>query len=456
MEPLVLICNPMRSKLEKDLIDLLRQDTTLNYLCIYNINSDRVSKIHPNIVFFILCDGYSSIEPAEVEKLQKHFPLTPIIGILSNVDMCVEYETFRKTIWNFLSYPLRKEDIFLTIKWFCYESSGIEKTICSSLKKQALTDLFKGESKESLKIKEKILNIAQYDVAVLIEGETGTGKELCAKMIHFLSNRSKNPFIPVNCGAIPAELFENELFGHKKGAYTNAESTQTGLIAEAEKGILFLDEIESLPQLMQVKLLRFLEEKKYKPLGQSNYINADVRIIAATKENLRNKIKCNQFREDLFYRLNVLNITLPPLRERQQDIPVLAYHFINRYSKLYNKKIEGIRPIAVMEMLHYNWEGNIRELENLLQEAIIMNTTGWIEKENMTFYENSNQKINPIISFKSAKQNMITDFEKTYLDNILLTFRGNLTRAAKFAKKDRRAFIRLLKKHNINPAFYRN
>jgi DNA-binding NtrC family response regulator len=202
-------------------------------------------------------------------------------------------------------------------------------------------------------------------------------------MIHFLSDRSKNSFIPVNCGAIPTELFENELFGHKKGAYTNAESTETGLIAEADKGILFLDEIESLPQLMQVKLLRFLEEKKYKPLGQSNYITSNVRIIAAVKENLRNKVKSNQFREDLFYRLNVLNIKLPSLKERKEDIPILVSHFINLFSKLHNKKKIGVKPLAMMKMLHYNWDGNIRELQNVIQKAVIMNVTGWIEEDNL-------------------------------------------------------------------------
>ena len=315
-------------------------------------------------------------------------------------------------------------------------------------------DMLKGDSQKSQKIKEKILTVSRYDVSVLINGETGTGKELCAKLIHFLSDRADNNFTPINCGAIPSDLFENELFGHKKGAYTNAESNETGLIGEADNGTLFLDEIESLPLNMQVKLLRFLEEKKYKPLGQANYLSSNVRIIAATKENLKEKVKKNQFREDLYYRLNILSIELPPLRERIEDIPVLTSFFIERFSNLYNKVIKGIKPLVMMKMLHYNWEGNIRELQNVIQEAIIINTTGWIEEENICICKKYPDNI--ISSFNEAKQKTISKFEKSYLRNLLIVFDGNLSKAARFAKKDRRALGRLLKKNDINPINFRN
>ena len=393
-------------------------------------------------------------------KLKKSisiFLLLPQSEFWKTIISVLTVKLLRKFVWNFFIYPFRKEEIFLTINWYCNKHFNLNQNIqavYSSLKKHAAFDLFKGESKKSLEIKEKILKIAQFDVTVLINGETGTGKELCAKMIHFLSDRAKNPFVPVNCGAVPAELFENELFGHKKGAYTNAESNENGLIAEANNGTLFLDEVESLPELMQVKLLRFLEDKKYKPLGQSQYILSNVRIIAAAKKNLWERVKKNQFREDLFYRLNVLNLNLPPLQERQQDIPLLISFFIDRFSKLYNKEIKNVEPLAIMKMLHYEWAGNIRELQNVIQEAVILNSTGSINEDELNLRASS-KKFNSIGTFKSAKENSVSDFEKSYLNNLLASFKGNLTKASIFAKKDRRALGRLLKKYKLDPSTYR-
>jgi two-component system, NtrC family, response regulator GlrR len=453
MEPLILIFNPTGSKLEKDLTELLDQNHGMNYVCIHDLESENTfSGIQPSVIFIILETADISEQSLKIQNLSLRFSTVPVIGILNNSD--IDSDLLRKSFWSFLTLPLKKEDIFLTIKLFCQHTHGENKSVYSSLKRN-MSDLFKGESAVSLEIKQKILKISNYDVTVLINGETGTGKELSAKMIHYLSDRSNYPFVPVNCGAMPSELFENELFGHKKGAYTNADSSETGLIAEADNGTLFLDEIESLPEAMQVKLLRFLEEKQYKPLGQAAYVSSNARIIAAAKENLWERVKNNQFRQDLFYRLNVLSITLPPLRDRWEDIPVLASYFVNRYSKLYNKSIDGIRPIVMMRMLHYTWEGNIRELQNLLQEAVIMNTTGWIEEDDLNFNKNGHDETRAIVSFKSAKQMTVRNFEKTYLNNLLIAFKGNLTQAAKFAKKDRRAFIRLIKKYELNPASYR-
>jgi two-component system response regulator GlrR len=456
MESLVLIFNPSKSKLEKDLVELLRQDNVLNYFCVHDFDFVKeFPEIKPNIIFFILDGCCSLLKNKNTEYYKSLFQLTPVIGVLNVDKSCLDCEFIRRIFWNFITSPIRKQDISLIMQLYYFNHDNQSQNVYSSLKKN-MCALFLGESAVSLAIKEQILKVAEYDVTVLINGETGTGKELSAKMIHFLSDRSDNSFVPLNCGAVPSELFENELFGHKKGAYTNAESSEGGLIAEADKGTLFLDEIDSLPDAMQVKLLRFLEEKKYKPLGQSNYVSSNVRIIAAAKENLWDKVTKKQFREDLFYRLNILNISLPPLRERQQDIPILAANFINRFSKLYNKKIAGIESFAMMKLLHYGWEGNVRELQNLLEEAVIMNTTGWIEEENLNFRKKLNEKYITMTSFKSAKQNSVTNFEKSYLNDLLIAFNGNLTRAAKFARKDRRAFIRLIKKYNIDPVSFRN
>lgn len=316
-------------------------------------------------------------------------------------------------------------------------------------------DLLKGHSPCLKEIKKKICIIAPYNVNVLICGHTGSGKELTAQLIHFLSSRSQKPFVPINCGAIPKDLFENELFGHKKGAYTHAQNLEKGLISAANTGTLFLDEVESLPESMQVKLLRFLEDKKYKPLGQSNYLSADVRVIAAAKENLWKMVVENKFRADLFYRLNVVQICLPALRERCEDVPILAKHFVDQFSAIYNKQIVGISQTAIQKLIAYDWPGNVRELENVIQQAVIFTQNIWIEPKDLnlnslTIYEN-----NELGPFRSAKQWIIRNFEQNYLRKIMALCKGNITHAAKFAQQDRRAFNRLLKKHNINPVDFR-
>ena len=293
------------------------------------------------------------------------------------------------------------------------------------------------------------------DITVLLQGETGTGKELTAKLIHHLSDRAKEPFIAVNCGAIPNELFENELFGHKRGAYTHADTTEKGLIYEAEHGTLFLDEIESMPITSQVKLLRFIEDKQYKPLGQSSIIYSDVRIIAAANQDLIKLVEKGEFREDLFYRLLVVNIFIPPLRDRKEDIPILARHFVERFTKLFSKKIECIKPEALMYLTYFSWPGNTRQLENLLQEAVILSECDFIEKEHLNFRK-YNKNINYTVhSFEKTKKEISDEFEKKYLERVLDLFNGNVSKASQFAKKDRRDFYRLIKKHKIEPDIFR-
>jgi two-component system, NtrC family, response regulator GlrR len=224
MEPFGLIFNPLKSKLGKDFIELIGQVEGFNYYTIDNFNAIKItSEIKPDIIYFILDGCCSLITDTNVEKIKTFFPLIPIIGVLSSNKICIECEFARRIFWNFITAPFKKEDILLTTKWFSNNHNGCEN-IYSSLKKN-MTELFIGGSDLALRVKEKILKVAKYNVAVLIKGETGTGKELTAKMIHHLSNRVSNTFVPLNCGAVPTELFENELFGHKKGAYTNADST---------------------------------------------------------------------------------------------------------------------------------------------------------------------------------------------------------------------------------------
>ncbi len=290
---------------------------------------------------------------------------------------------------------------------------------------------------------------------MLISGETGTGKELCARAIHYLSRRSGKAFIAVNCGAIPVELLENELFGHAKGAFTGAGSSQDGLIREADGGTLFLDEIDSLPLAAQVKLLRFLQDKEYKMLGSTKICRADARIITATNIDLENAAREGKFRSDLFYRLNVVPIALPPLRGRTEDIPLLARHFLKKYAFEYEKNVFDFTAEAIRILLLHNWPGNVRELENVVERAVIFAGQKDIQCDEIGLSRSEPlPECDP--SFKRAKAIAIEQFETKYIRGLLLASRGNISKAARAAEKNRRAFWQLIRRYKIDVKNFRN
>ena len=391
------------------------------------------------------------------QEFFKEFDTIPKVGIIKSCLDCKKCPSVRKELCNFITVPFDEKDILNKLDKFV-DSKDDSKIISiqSFLKNQARCKMIEGRSESMSLIRAKIRQIVPYNVNVLITGETGTGKELCARMIHFLSPRAERPFVAVNCGAIPKELFENELFGHKKGAYTDANTNEIGLVSAANGGTLFLDEIESLSHSAQIKLLRFLEEKKYKPLGQAKYIESDVRVIAAANENLYELSKENLFRKDLFYRLAIVEIYLPPLRERKEDIPGLVSYFIEKYSNFHNKTIKGIKDDFLMNLLQYDWPGNVRELENVIQEIIVTNESGWISADDLNLLKFHQQKSFVPESFQEAKQRVIENFEKSFLQKTLDMFNGNIKKAAYFAQKDRRAFYNLMNKYNIDPDTYRS
>ena len=457
-ESMVLIVNPLNSSLKKPIIESLISNNRIDYLSL-DMTDPELNKvgINPSLVLVLLdnWDG-ENIDINKFQELPNVFPSTPTLSVINTslgCEKCLDCQSFT---WNFIHTPVTDQDINLIISW--YIKNGKQKKPESTefyLKQRSLVDIFVGESSETIRVKDKILRIAPYDVTVLLQGETGSGKELSAKLIHYLSNRSKGPFIAVNCGAIPTELFENELFGHRKGAYTHADSTEEGLVYSAHGGTLFLDEIGSLPLNSQVKLLRFIEEKKYKPLGQTSTVTSDVRIIAATNKNLADLVEAGKFRDDLFYRLSVVNINISPLKDRRDDIPLLVKHFLERFSKIYSKKIKGIKPEAWMHLMYYSWPGNIREMQNILQEAVILSTNNWIEAENLNFKKHSDRDRYILKSFQETKKHNIEEFERDYLRIVLKLFKGNVSKASEFAKKDRREFYRLINKYKIQPDLFR-
>ena len=310
-----------------------------------------------------------------------------------------------------------------------------------------------GRSAVFVSVMSKIPKVANCDSGVLILGETGTGKEVFARKIHSLSARAMKPFVPVNCGAIPVELAENELFGHKQGAYTGAAVSRPGLIHEAEGGTLFLDEIDSLPALAQVKLLRFLQEKTYRPLGSTKEIRADARIIAATNTNPEEAVKTSRLRQDLYYRLNVISLQLPPLRQRREDIPLLARYFLKKYSAHMQRGEQDFSNGAVQKLIFYEWPGNVRELEHVIERTFVLCEERIIRRQDIYLPEvHSVQCEEP---FNEAKRRFVEQFERAYLEKLLSFHGGNISRAAQAAQKHRRALFELIRKHGIDVERFR-
>jgi len=348
---------------------------------------------------------------------------------------------------DFLTVPLRKIDVLPRV-WRLLEHDNLDDPVRRSrMARQGVGELV-GESHEFLREIEKIPSIAKCDASVLISGETGTGKELCARAIHYLSPRKSQPFIAVNCGAIPADLVENELFGHEPGAFTGAKTSRPGLFQEADGGTLFLDEIDCLPLLSQVKLLRFLQEKEFRSLGSTKLCKTDVRVIAATNTDCEEALRTGKLRRDLYYRLNVIPLNLPSLRERGEDVLLLARHFLVKHATQLNKQIVGFSTSAMRKLYFYEWPGNVRELEHIIMRAVVLSGGEVIRADDITLLD----QVDPARSesFQEAKDRIVAEFEKTYIRSLLLKCSGNISEAARMAHKNRRAFWELIRKHHIS------
>ncbi|MGZ5715517.1 MAG: sigma 54-interacting transcriptional regulator, partial [Caldimonas sp.] len=300
----------------------------------------------------------------------------------------------------------------------------------------------------------KLPTLASCDASVLILGETGTGKEVCAQAIHYLSARTSRPWVAVNCGAMPTELVENELFGHVKGAYTTAHAGRSGLVREAEGGTLFLDDVDCLPLSAQVKLLRFVQEREYRAVGSNSVQRADVRLIAASNHRLPQMVARGEFRQDLYFRLNVLTLELPPLRERQSDIPALARHFLRRFSERHGRHIVALSARASERLMAHEWPGNVRELQHAIERAVLL-ASGPTLGENDIEIAGALPLGAEDASFRAAKDRVVRQFERGYIERLLASCGGNVTHAAAQAGKNRRAFFELMRKHDIAAARFR-
>ena len=308
-----------------------------------------------------------------------------------------------------------------------------------------------GRNSQFVEMVAKIPRIARSNRTVLITGETGTGKELCARAIHQLGPRRDFPFIPVDCASFPDHLFENEMFGHARGAFTDAHRDQKGLITLAEGGTLFLDEVDSLSPAAQSKLLRFLQEHTYRPIGSDRFLRANVNVVAATNRDLEALVCGREFRADLFFRLNVLRLVLVPLRERRDDIVLLARHFLEMLSAETGTPRKSLALATIHRLEHHDWPGNVRELYNVIQSATVFcDGMQILPSDILRIAPDHPQSEVQGTGFREGRTRAIEAFERHYVEKVLFEAGGNVTRAAQVAEKDRRAFGRLIKRYNIS------
>jgi two-component system, NtrC family, response regulator GlrR len=436
------------------IVEALRED---QQRCSFFSNVSEINAVisSPNTKMMIV--GNQAVElPLLVETISNsslNVPRVPIIYYLKQSTADFKEKLLFSSADDFLLDPLNIQDLRLRIKRLESRASD-EQDDLEQIKKSLVSHFgmrqFIGRAPAFLSLIEKIPRIAGCDAPVLLTGETGTGKEMCARAIHYLSPRANKAFVPINCGSIPADLFENEMFGHEPGAYTDARNTQHGFIAEAEGGTIFLDEIDSLPHVAQVKLLRFLQDGQYKPLGGTKYRQANTRLITASNQDLRKKVSEKVFREDLFYRLKVVSLFMPALRERGEDIVPLAHHFLETSAREYNRSVTSFSQQALEKLCSYSWPGNIRELENVVREAVVMAPDECVRAEDIQINGATEKTVvTGIDSLKVAKAKMIEGFERNYISQVLAACGGNISQAARKARKDRRAFYALMKKYKL-------
>ncbi len=398
-------------------------------------------------------DGISALK-----RIKAVAPETIVIMITAYASADTAIKAMKEGAYDYITKPFKVEEIKLIIK-NALEKVNLQRE--NTLLKQVVKDRYHfgniiGQSSKMASLYDLLEKVSPTKTNILLTGESGTGKELVAKAIHYNSPRKEKPFVILNCGAIPEALIESELFGHMKGAFTDAIATKKGLFEVADEGTIFLDEISELPLLMQVKLLRVLQDKEFKRVGGTEDIRVDVRIISATNKGLEEAVKEKNFREDLFYRLNVIQIKLPPLRERKEDIPLLANHFLKKYSEELNKNIVRISPDTLQILLNYEYPGNVRELQNIIERAVALEGSQDLTSQNLNSYLSEQ----PLLKKGSIDieipnegidlEKMVGDLERTLLLKALDKTKGIKKKAAELLHINFRSMRYRLEKYGLN------
>ena len=424
-------------------------------------NGEEVVKLIDNDLFDLVLldirmpklDGLSALK-----RIKAIAPETIVIMITAYASADTAIKAMKEGAYDYITKPFKVEEIKLIIK-NALEKKNLQKE--NILLKQVVRDRYHfgniiGQSPKMVVLYDLLEKVSPTKTNILIAGESGTGKELVAKAIHYNSPRKEKPFVTLNCGAIPESLIESELFGHMKGAFTDAIATRKGLFEVADEGTIFLDEISELPLLMQVKLLRVLQDKEFKRVGGTEDIRVDVRIISATNKDLEEAVKEKRFREDLFYRLNVIQIKLPPLRDRKEDVQILASHFLKKYTEELNKNILKISPEALQILLDYGYPGNVRELQNIIERAVALESHQELTAHNLSSYlnEQSLMRKGPIdIDIPNEGvdlEKMVEDLERTLLLKALDKTKGIKKKAAELLHINFRSMRYRLEKYGLN------
>lgn len=443
---------------QKSVTDVLEKS---NYVCISATDGDSaLDKLQNDEFDLILLDimlpGKTGMEL--IPDIKHSAPDTPLIMITGNAVINDAVKAIKMGAFNYIRKPFNAKELVLSvekaIEWrrLIDENRDLKSEIESKFNYRGII----GKSKKIREVIATIKQISDTDVNVLITGESGTGKDLVAKAIHYSGLRKSEPFIPVNCSSLPDNLLESELFGYKKGAFTGAYSNKDGLFKVADKGTIFLDEIGDMPPQLQAKILKVLDSGEFIPLGSTAPVKTNARIISATNINLQDAIESGKFREDLFYRLNVVNIRIPPLRDRREDIIVLSDFFIDKYSAKMNKHIHSLSESAADMIMRYQWPGNVRELENVIESSCALSKSDEIDvktlPDTMFSLNKGNRQVIPIN--KSLKET-ISYCEREYLIELLRFCKGNITKASDVAGIARQNFHAKLNNYNIEASDYR-
>ncbi len=388
---------------------------------------------------------------ALMERIRERDPDIPILLLTAHGTVDMAITAMRLGAADFITKPFAVKDLLGRIRKSLASRRGSaeERTALSRRK----SDIIIGVSPGIRKVIDEVGMVAKSDVSVIIYGESGTGKEIAARTIHRFSSRKAGPFVTINCAALPENLLENELFGHVKGAYTGAHISRKGLFEEASGGTLFLDEIGEIPPSIQVKLLHVLQSHEFKRVGDTKTLHVDLRTIFATNRDLTQLMRAGTFREDLFYRINVVPITIPPLRERNEDIPLLVNHFLRLFSAELGKQVEGFTAEAMQKLMRYDWPGNIRELQNKIKQGIVTATDSLVTERDILLAEGTmaQRQVDLAQPFAKLKRKVIAAFESDYLEALLKSCDGNISKAARRAGMHRKNLYLLLKKHGLSP-----
>ena len=453
---------------EQDLLQLLKRSLEPDLSCRVKTasNGDAALKYLGADAFdLVLADikmpGMNGLEL--LEYIKKDTPDLTVVMMTAHGDIEMAVQAMKSGAYDFITKPFDHDALLLRLEKALERSRLLKENlrlqrVCQD--GNAFHDLV-GKSSKMQRVYETIQMVAKTDLTVLITGESGTGKDLTARAIHALSPRRQKSFVAVNCPTVPEHILESELFGYKKGAFTHATQDKIGLFQEAHRSTIFLDEIGDISPTIQTKLLRVLQEKEFKPLGDTRSVAVNVRIIASTNQPLKEKIKKSEFREDFFYRLNVLPIHLPALREHPEDIPLIANHLLEKHCAKLNKPLKKLSTELLEVFMHRTWEGNVREMENYIMRGILFSPTDQVRPQDMGLSLDANSQYMVDSSFqdlpyKKAKERVLVNFNSSYINNLLTKSSGNVTQAARLCGLERQALQQVMRRYGINADPFRN